>query len=140
MTRPKTEPKYRSGLERRVCNNLRNRRVKFSYEPYKLDYTKEVKQGLCPNCGSKVMLKCHQYTPDIVLDNGVHVEIKGKFTGEMRTKMVAVQECNPDVDIRFLFQRDGWCTKNHKMRYSEWCEKNGFDYAIGEVIPSEWIN
>lgn len=86
------------------------------------------------------MLKCHQYTPDVVLPNGIHVEIKGRFTGEARTKMIAVKKCNPDVDIRFLFQRDDWCTKNHKMRYSEWCEKNGFDYAIGEVIPSEWID
>lgn len=139
MARFKAKGPYRSGLEERVCNNLRNRGVKFQYEPYQLDYTKEVKQGYCPECGSKVMLKCHQYTPDVVLPGGVHVEIKGKFDGAMRTKMIAVQESNPEVDIRFLFQRNGWCTKNHKMRYSDWCERNGFDYAVGEYIPDEWI-
>lgn len=139
MARPKTEPKYRSGLERRVCNNLRNRRIKYQYEPYKLDYTKEVKQGFCPECGCKVMLKCHQYTPDIVLSNGVHVEIKGRFTGEARTKMVAVRKSNPDLDIRMLFQVDNWLTKNKKQRYSDWCKRNGFIYHVGERIPDEWV-
>lgn len=133
------EPRYRSGLERRVCQDLKERGVKFYYEPHKLDYTKEVKQGFCPECGSKLMLKCHQYTPDIVLPNGIHVEVKGKFTGEMRTKMIAVAECNPEIEIKMLFQRDGWLTKKHKMKYSQWCERNGFDCAIGESIPNEWI-
>jgi len=136
-----TKIRYRSDLERRVCNNLRNRRVKFEYEPFQLAYTTEVRNAICPACGSKGMLKERQYTPDLSLNGGnTLIEIKGRFTGEMRTKMTAVKRCNPEFEIKMLFQRDGWCTKRQKMRYSEWCEKNGFDYAIGEVVPSEWIN
>jgi len=139
MTTMKSEPKYRSGLEKRVCDDLKNRGIKFYYEPYQLNYTKEVKQGFCPECGSKLMLKCHQYTPDVVLSNGIHVEIKGKFTGEMRTKMIAVQECNPDVDIRILFQADNWLTKKKATKYSDWCKRNGFIYHVGEKVPSDWV-
>lgn len=133
------KPRYRSKLEERVCNNLRNRGVKFSYEPYKIKYTVEVKPAFCPECGSKVVLKERTYTPDVVLSNGVHIEIKGKLTGEMRTKMIAIKECNPDLDIRLLFQRDNWLTKTKATRYSTWAERNGFVYHVGEQIPSEWV-
>jgi hypothetical protein len=93
----------------------------------------------CAKCGHNVALKQRNYTPDLVLGNGVIIEIKGKFTGEMRTKMLAVRRCNPDLDIRMLFQADNWLTKKKATRYSDWCERNGFIYHIGEVVPSEWI-
>jgi len=135
----KGEPRYRSGLEKRVCEKLRARGIKFYYEPYQLEYTTEVKTGLCPNCGHNVMLKKRHYTPDLVLQNGTIIEIKGKFTGEMRTKMIAVAECNPELEIKMLFQRDGWITKKKRTSYTQWCRNNGFDYAVGEDIPDEWI-
>ena len=139
MARPTTKPKYRSKLEERVCNNLRNRRIDFSYEPYQIHYTTEVKPAYCANCGHNVILKERSYTPDVVLGNGIVVEIKGKFTGEMRTKMLAVRRCNPDLDIRMLFQADNWLTRKKKQRYSDWCERNGFTYHVGEQVPSDWV-
>ena len=139
MARPKTEPKYRSQLERRVCNNLRNRRVKYDYEPYKISYTTEVKPAYCANCGHKVVLKERSYTPDVVLSNGIIIEIKGKFTGENRTKMLAIRASNPGLDIRMLFQSDNWLTKKKSMRYSDWCERHGFIYHVGEQVPSDWV-
>lgn len=132
------KPKYRSQFEERVCNNLRNRNIKFAYEPYSMNYTTEVRSAICPKCGNHGMLKVRTYTPDLELGNGVIVELKGKFTGEMRTKMLAVKWCNPQKEIKILFQKDNWCTKNQKMRYSDWCKRHAFDYAIGEVIPDEW--
>jgi len=140
VARPKTKPNYRSKLEERVCNNLRNRNIQYDYEPYQLKYTTEVKPAYCANCGHNVVLKERNYTPDIVLGNGIVIEIKGKFTGEMRTKMLAVRRCNPELDIRMLFQADNWLTKKKATRYSDWCERNGFVYHIGEVVPSEWID
>ena len=140
MARPKSRSKYRSGLEERVCNNLRNRGIDFSYEPYQLSYTTEVKPAHCANCGHKVVLKERNYTPDVVLDNGMVIEIKGKFTGEMRTKMLAVRRCNPQLDIRMLFQSENSLTKKKATRYSDWCERNGFKYHVGEQIPSEWVD
>ena len=139
MARPTTKPKYRSKLEERVCNNLRNRRIDFSYEPYQIQYTTEVKPAYCANCGHNVILKERNYTPDVVLGNGVVVEIKGKFTGEMRTKMLAVRRCNPDLDLRMLFPSDHLLTRKKKQRYSDWCERNGFTYHVGEQVPSDWV-
>jgi len=139
VARPKTEPPYRSQLEKRVCNNLRNRRIPFDYEPYKLSYTTEVKTATCAKCGHNVALKQRNYTPDLVLSNGIVIEIKGKFTGEMRTKMLAVRRCNPELDIRMLFQADNWLTRKKATRYSDWCERNGFIYHVGEQVPSEWV-
>jgi DNA-directed RNA polymerase subunit RPC12/RpoP len=98
-----------------------------------------VKPAYCANCGHNVILKERNYTPDVVLGNGVVVEIKGKFTGEMRTKMLAVRRCNPDLDIRMLFQADNWLTRKKKQRYSDWCERNGFTYHVGEQVPSDWV-
>lgn len=139
MARPTTKPKYRSKLEERVCNNLRNRRIVFSYEPYQIHYTTEVRPAYCDKCGHNVILKKRTYTPDVVLSNGIVIEIKGKFTGEMRTKMLAVRRCNPELDIRMLFQADNWLTRKKVQRYSDWCKKNGFIYHVGEQIPSEWV-
>jgi DNA-directed RNA polymerase subunit RPC12/RpoP len=139
MARPTKKPNYRSKLEERVCNNLRNRRIDFTYEPYQIAYTTEVRPAYCANCGHKVILKERNYTPDVVLGNGIVVEIKGKFTGEMRTKMLAVRRCNPDLDIRMLFQANNWLTRKKKQRYSDWCDRNGFIYHVGEQIPSDWV-
>ena len=139
MARPTTKPKYRSKLEERVCNNLRNRKVKYAYEPYQIKYTTEVKPAYCANCGHNVVLKQRNYTPDLVLDNGIVIEIKGKFTAEMRKKMIAVRDCNPHLDVRMLFQSDNWLTRKKFQRYSDWCEKQGFVYHVGERVPDDWV-
>lgn len=132
-------PKYRSGLERRVVADLERRGIEFEYEPSPLPYFTKVRMGVCPSCGSPNVYQHHWYTPDLVFPNGVYVEIKGKFTGTMRTKMLAVKKNNPDSDIRMLFQSDNWISKKKASRYSDWCEKNGFTYHIGEEVPESWV-
>jgi len=139
MVTMKGPPKYRSKLEERVCRDLNERRIKYSYEPYQIKYTSEVKPAHCANCGHKVVLKERNYTPDVVLANGIVIEIKGKFTGEMRSKMLAIRNCNPHLDIRMLFQSDNWMTRKKAMRYSDWCERHGFIYHVGDKVPSSWV-
>lgn len=81
----------------------------------------------------------HKYTPDVILDNGIIVEIKGRFTTHDRKKMVLVIEQNPELDIRILFERDHTLSKRSKTRYTEWCKKRNIKCAVGREIPKEWI-
>jgi hypothetical protein len=82
------------------------------------------------------------YYPDLIItqkDTGhtIYVEIKGWFKPSDRVKMLAVKKCNPDADIRLVFQADNFLTKAKKKRYSEWADKNGFEWAVGS-IPDDW--
>lgn len=97
--------------------------VYWEYEPFNIAYE----------------VKPKRYTPDFVLPNGVIIEAKGRFTGADRVKHLTLKKQKPDLDIRFVFQYDNKLSKNSKIRYSTWCEKNGFLYAIREV-PEEWVN
>ena len=49
--------------------------------------------------------------------------------------MLAVKEQNPELDIRFVFQRNNTLSKNSKTTYGAWCEKHGFPYCIFPNIP-----
>lgn len=111
----------RSGYEARVMEDLDVRSIGYSYEGQKIPYSSE-----------------HHYFPDLTLDNGVIVEIKGYFPGPDRRKMKLVKEQHPHLDIRLLFQRNGLLYKGSKTTYTMWAEKQGFICAIGEEIPDEW--
>ena len=78
------------------------------------------------------------YIPDFVLPNGIIVEAKGWFDSEDRTKMLRVAQANPSVDIRFVFMKDNLIRKGSKTRYSTWCDKHGFKWALGTVPESWW--
>lgn len=124
----KQPPKYRSGFEKKVAAYLKESKVKFEYETVKIKYTVPTSQ--------------HIYTPDFILPNGIHVEVKGNFNREARTKMALVIEQNPDKDIRLLFMRDNYISKQSKTRYSDWCEKRNIKYAVSSMghVPEEWMN
>lgn len=83
------------------------------------------------------------YIPDWILEQPGHhpiiIEAKGYLRPADRTKMIAVKKANPSLDIRFIFPQDNKLTKKSKMRYSDWCNKNGFKYHIGTQIPDEWF-
>lgn len=120
---------FRSGLEGLASDYLRTREGKFgyrtSYERLKLDYKIEA-----------------TYTPDfdLVFPNG-HVRIietKGYFDAPSRRKMAAVKENNPGLDICILFAKDNFLKKGAKSRYSDWCKKIGYPYAV-KVCPVEWL-
>lgn len=77
------------------------------------------------------------YVPDFKV-GGWYLEVKGYFRAEDRVKMAAVKRCNPELDIRFYFPQDNRLSSKHQMRYSDWCDKHGFPFAIGS-IPKDWI-
>ncbi len=127
--------KFRSKFEERVAKDLKD----FEYESDTLIYNKRTTRKMeCLECGSQHVLQKAKYLTDFKLPNGIFIEAKGWFKPNDRTKMESVIKCNPDCDIRMLFQKDGYTTKNKTQKYSEWCDKRKIKYAIGKV-PIGWI-
>ena len=115
---------YRSGLENRISDDLKDRKVKFEYEKLKIKY--EVHEN-------------RTYTPDFTLPNGIIIESKGRFTPEDRKKHLLVKKQHPDLDIRFVFSNSrAKIRKGSKTSYADWCEKHGFLYA-DKRIPDGWV-
>ena len=125
----------RSGFEKELKAQLKKLKVSFKYESEKFKYTLD---GV--------------YTPDFILDikgKKIYVEAKGFLKPSERRKLIAVKEANPKLDLRLVFQTNGFVYKNKKgaprrtpesldMRYSDWADKYGFKWAIKE-IPKEWL-
>ncbi len=112
---------FRSDFEKRVAEWLDGLNIYWEYEPHSISYTPPTRK----------------YKPDFVLENGIIIEAKGRFTGADRVKHLLIKKQHPELDIRFVFQYDNKLSTKSKVRYSEWCEANGFKYAIREV-PPEW--
>ena len=114
---------YRSKFEKRIALALSGAGVPFAYEDERLKYTK-----LC------------YYTPDFILGNGVMLEVKGFWRPSDRTKHLLVRRDNPEIDIRFVFQRaKNKLNKQSKTTYGDWCDKNGFLWCERE-IPKSWLH
>lgn len=130
----------RSKFERRIAKALKDEGIPFEYESIQLEYYKNIRSSHCLDCESRNIAVSRWYTPDFVLKNGdLIIETKGRFTSSDRTKMLAVMEDHPDLDIRMVFMRDNKLSKSSDTKYSEWCEKHGIKYAIGH-IPKEWTD
>ena len=100
---------------------------KFGYEVEQLNYTIEGK-----------------YTPDflVTLENGhkIYVEVKGYLDDVTKRKMLAVRRTHPDLDIRFLFEKNNKIRRGSKMTYIDWAMRNGFNgAAVGREVPAEWL-
>lgn len=120
--------KFRSKFEKRVYENISDKERRLvEYEPQDpvISYNTPAR-----------------YIPDFRLPNGILVECKGYFDSRARGKMSRVKKQNPDADIRFLLQRaNNRITKSpNSMMYWQWCEKHGYPWAEGDVIPEEWFN
>jgi hypothetical protein len=78
------------------------------------------------------------YTPDVVLANGIVLEIKGWFTPADRAKMILVKAAYPLLDLRMVLaspqQRLG---PKSKTTQAMWCEQHGFPWADNKV-PEAW--
>ena len=113
---------YRSMFEVAIVEAAKNEGMSLEYEPHNIAY--ELKAN---------------YVPDAVLPNRIYLEFKGLFTEQDRRKMLAVKKCNPDLDIRFVFQNANTrLTKSKKGKtYWQWCDKNGFQWSE-KTIPLEW--
>jgi len=116
---------YRSGLEAKVSDQLKEAGIDFEYESFKIEY--EVQEF-------------RKYTPDFRLPNGIIIETKGRFVAADRKKHLLVQQQHPDLDIRFVFTNSkAKLNKGAKSTYADWCRKNGFFFA-DKWIPEEWLN
>jgi hypothetical protein len=126
LQRKRTHPtsKYRSKFEAGVAASLEQRNLPFSYEPIVLDYVIQAK-----------------YTPDLVLSNGIVVELKGFFSAQDRRKMLCVKEQHPELDIRMCFQnaKDKISRAKKSITYGAWATRHGFKWASG-TIPSSWYD
>jgi predicted nuclease of restriction endonuclease-like RecB superfamily len=122
---------YRSGLEVTVAKALekfkrKNKELKFKFECESLPY----------------VLAERVYVPDFRVERAdgsvIYIEVKGYLDRDSVRKMLAVKECHPDKTFVFLFKKNNPIRKGAKMRYSDWCEKHGFDYSFEEV-KEEWL-
>ena len=115
---------YRSGLELKVSDYLKELKIDFLYEQVKIEWED---------------LAYRTYTPDFVLSNGIIIETKGQFTAADRRKHLAIQKQHPNLDIRFVFESSKRkLRKGAKSTYGEWCIKHGFRY-YDRIIPEDWL-
>lgn len=115
--------KVRSKFEKIVIERLRKSKVDFKYEAIKIRYKPPTKV----------------YTPDIILANGIIVELKGYFRATDRSMHKLIKEQHPELDIRFVFMNaNNKIHKSSDTTYGDWCERHGFKYADKE-IPKAWL-
>lgn len=116
------EPEVLKGLQALK----RKHKYSFEYEPESLEY-----------------IVSHWYTPDFRIkrnDGSIFfIESKGYFTAQDRNKLKQIKKQHSNIDLRLIFQKDNKLHKSSNTRYSDWCQKNNFIYAIG-CIPEEWFN
>lgn len=121
---PRLPNGFRSGLEKRVADDLLSRGTPYLYEKLKISYSVPQRQAT--------------YTPDFVLENGIIVEAKGVFDTQDRAKHLLVKEQHPELDIRFVFQRGNQpIYKGSPTTHGAWCDKHGFQWAE-KLIPPAW--
>lgn len=130
------ETEYRSGLEKKVADQLKAAGVSYTYEGQWVRY-------VVPSRSAK-------YLPDFTIA-GSHIllEAKGRFGGHMsdnrgaaeRQKMILLKEQHPELDIRFVFESaTKKIYKGSKTTYAKWAEDHGFKYADKGVVPKAWLD
>ena len=116
---------FRSGLEMKVAEQLKELGIDAQYEAIRIPY--------------KVPAVVRNYTPDYVLPNGIVIETKGRFTLEDRKKHLLIKEMYPALDIRFVFSNPlNNLRKGSTTTYADWCDKHGFLYAHRWVVAA-WL-
>ena len=112
----------RSGLERQVAELLEQMNIPYEYESKKLDFVIEAR-----------------YIPDFKVGD-IYLETKGYLKAADRRKMLAVKRCNPDLDIRFVFQAPtNKISKRSKTTYAMWAERHRFPWCAYYAIPTSWL-
>lgn len=116
---------FRSGLEKRIADDLTAQAVGFTFEEIKVPFVEPAKN--------------RAYSPDFILENGIIVESKGRFLTADRQKQLLVKAQHPDLDLRFVFSNSkARISKRSSTTYAMWAEKNGFQYA-DKTVPKEWL-
>lgn len=125
--RRKSMGKFRSLFEKDFAQDCNQRGISFSYESEKIKWTPPQKT----------------YNPDFIFEKHdgslMIVETKGRFTAADRTKMKAVVEQHPELDIRMVFQNaNNKLTKaSGSKTYKEWCKYHGIKWSE-KTIPASW--
>lgn len=130
----------RSGYEQKIINHLIDVGLPYAYEAVQLTYTTKVTNGNCRVCEANGyqsdVYQLRKYTPDLLLPNGIIVEIKGKFTAQKRNHMRQLVKDNDHRDIRFIFMADNpFGGAKPRKRYSDWARALGIQCA---VVPVNW--
>ena len=114
---------FRSGLEEKVADLLKELGVKYEYESTKVPYVIQ-----------------HTYTPDFILPSGVMLECKGYWDSDDRRKIKAVKTLNPDLDLRMVFQAPfNKISKRSKTTYAQWCDRLSIPWTSFHNIPLDWL-
>ena len=115
---------YRSGLEKKLADELKILKIKFSYESHKIEWED---------------LAYRTYTPDFILNNGIIIETKGMFTAADRRKHIQIKRQHPMLDIRFIFENSNRkLRKGAKSTYGQWCYKYSFRFS-NRIVPEDWL-
>ena len=122
---------YRSGLELKVADQIKEAK-------YPVNYEKETLQYIVPQKNSK-------YTPDFIFTkksgNTMYIEKKGRWTSTDRQKMKQVLASHPDIDLRIIFQNPNQkISKGSKTTYEMYANKIGITHVAKKDMPEEWLN
>ena len=126
----KGELTVRSSDEGRIAQSLDDLGVGYTYEEERLKFVKPEEN--------------RTYKPDFKLENGLYIEVKGKFTSADRKKMALVIAQHPDKDIRMVFvgnrkkPSDAKINKKSSTSYGDWCLRNNIKFADNN-IPDGWL-
>ena len=132
---------------------MKKRKTKATLKGYRSGFERDLGRKLTscdyePKYAIQEYTSSHKYNPDFVpRDNpNLLIEAKGRFrTRSEASKYLHVQECNPEVEIVFIFmapnrpmpgarrRKDGT-----KLSHGEWAESNGFTYYTTRNLPEEW--
>lgn len=119
---------FRSGLEKKVSEQILEAGIKLLYETDKIQFTIPARQA--------------KYTPDFKLPKPggfFFVETKGIWAVQDRQRHILIRQQLPELDIRFVFSnQNARLYKGSPTTYAAYCEKHGFRYA-SKVIPDEWL-
>ena len=117
--------KFRSGLEKRNAQRLKQAKEPYHYEPFKIRFTQPERSRL--------------YLPDFAFPNGILVECKGLWEAADRHKMQWVQDSWPTLEIRFVFSNaHAKIRKGAVTTYADWCDKKGWRWAH-KTLPLAWV-
>lgn len=134
------EPNFRSGLEKKVAEQLEQGDVAYQHEAKWVRY-------IVPEREAK-------YLPDFCFDDcPILIEAKGRFGGgnprfkqpatdgaKERQKLILLKEQHPGLDIRIVFQRASTpIYPKSKTTYGKWADDHGFKWSDKGIVPAEWI-
>lgn len=126
--KPRLVGRYRSKSEERFAGHLENLGVAYDYEPKdrKVQYRIE---------------RTAYYLPDFIIKGAKFIlEVKGQLTSSDRAKYLRIKKQHPDIDIRFVFDRQSTkLSKTSKTTYAQWADKHGFLWCE-KVLPPHWYN